>query len=223
MTLTVKPGAQDSRDYQAIELETERGDVAVRFYPARESAIAALFVGGVGGGWDSPAKGLYSTLAHALPKEHVAALRVRFRQPTVLDEAVFDILTGIRFLREHGARRIALVGHSFGGAAVIQAAAKCEAVATVVTLATQAHGTDLVTRLAPRCSILLIHGMADSILPPSCSEYVHDEAWQPKRLVLFDGAGHGLDEVADQVYAEVHRWLVEKLNAPGPRPAEEEA
>jgi hypothetical protein len=48
---------------------------------------------------------------------------VRFRHPTRLEESILDVLAGINYLQSEGMKVIALTGHSFGGAVVIQAAA----------------------------------------------------------------------------------------------------
>lgn len=104
-------------------------------------------VGGVEGSYDSPARGLYPRLASELVAEGVSVLRVRFRFPTVLDEAHHDVVAGVDHLTAAGVGRVALVGHSFGGAAVIAAAVDRPAVVAVCTLSTQSYGTEAATRL----------------------------------------------------------------------------
>ena len=198
--------------YEAVAVATNCGDVACRYRRTPEARAAALFVGGVGGGWDTPANGLYLRLAEDLSRAGIASLRVRFRHPTLLDEAVFDVLAGVAYLVDDAVERVALVGHSFGGAVVIQAGVLAEAVRTVVALSTQSYGADAARLLAPRCSLLLAHGKADTVLPPWCAEYVHEIAREPKRLVLYDDAGHGLEEVAEPVRELVRTWIVEKLS-----------
>ena len=223
--------------FQPIKLATERGDVDCRYYRSPSSArndkevaiinerqspppAAVIFVTGVGGGWGTPAKGLYSRLCNFLSKEHgISAMRIRYRYPTDLLESVFDVLVGITFLKQNEqVRKIGLVGHSFGGAVVLQAAAAAsDTVSTVVTLATQSYGaTDAVTRLkhggsSNHVSLLLIHGTKDGVLPVRCSQQIHQMASEPKRLVVFKGAGHGLDEASEEIYKLVYEWLVSYL------------
>lgn len=186
--------------------------VDCRYYPVTGAKQGAIWVGGVGGGWDTPAKGLYPQLALELMSEAIASLRVRYRYPTRLKESVQDVLAGISYLQDEGIKSIALIGHSFGGAVVIQAAAQSEAVHTVVTLATQAYGTDPAPELATRCSLLLLHGTADPVLPPACSQHVYQLALEPKRLIIYPDAAHGLDEVAEEVHQVVRDWVLEQLN-----------
>lgn len=198
--------------YRPVTLETDRGEVECRYYDAPGARSAAVWVGGAGGGWDTPAGDLYPRLSEELADEAIASLRVRFRNPTLLDEAAFDVLAGIAHLERTGIGAFAVIGHSFGGAVVIRAAAVSGAVRTVVALATQSYGADPVRQLSPRCSILLVHGTADRVLPASTSQYVHRLAREPKRLVVYDGAEHGLDEVAENVRALVRSWIVQSLS-----------
>jgi len=189
---------------------------------------AVIFVGGVGGGWDSPSKGLYPKLAYKLVKDYntyddgkINSLRIKFRYPTDLEKSVMDVMAGIEFLtQKEKISSIGLVGHSFGGAVVVSSAAKVisdpfynNAIKTVVTLSTQSYGTEGVPKLKEgKCSILLIHGNSDDVLPPYCSSYVYKKAKEPKQLVLYDNAGHGLDEVSEKVFKKLQKWFVENLN-----------
>jgi dienelactone hydrolase len=192
--------------YERLRVHTLQGPIDMRLYRAPGARAAALLVGGVGGGFDSPARNLYARLGEELSKEGISVLRVRFRDPTHLAEATHDVLTGVSLLHRDGAQRVGLVGHSFGGAVVIAAAAAAPVVSTVVCLATQSYGTACVPMLAPR-PLLLIHGDADEVLPPACSLTVAANAGEPKEVVLLQGAGHVLDEAAAEVRRRTGEWL----------------
>jgi pimeloyl-ACP methyl ester carboxylesterase len=207
----------EEEGYRRLRLATRRGSVAARLYAVPGAQAAVLCVGGVGGGFDSPARNLYVRLGESLPREGIAVLRVRFRNPTDLDEAVHDVRAGLRALAQLGVHRVGLVGHSFGGAVVIQAGVVEPAVAAVVTLATQSHGTEEVGRLAPR-PLLLIHGTDDAVLPTACSVATWQRAGEPKSLQVVEGAGHVLDEAAQALRTLVQDWLRAHL-APGMQPA----
>ncbi len=194
-----------------VHIETDRGRIDCCFYPVPGAAAGVVMVGGVGGGFDTPARGLYPRLCEDLQRRGIGALRVRYRYATNLTEAVLDTVAGIEFLKSEGMVSIGLVGHSLGGAVVIQAAVNDSAVDAVVTLSTQSLGAAPVSRLKGEASVLVIHGKEDSILPFSSSVYTYRRAHEPKKLVLYDGAGHMLDEVADAVYREVKDWLVDRL------------
>lgn len=216
----INSGTITNEGYRTVRLAiSETGNVVeCRYYKAEvtDSKSAVIYVGGVGGGWDSPAKELYPRLSQKLAEDDgINSLRIRFSYSTDLEASVLDVLAGIEFLtQEEGITSIGLVGHSFGGAVVISAAsiASENIVKAVVTLATQSYGTEGVSRLKEgSCSILLIHGNNDEVLSPYCSHYIYNNAQEPKKLVLYDNASHGLDEVADKVFQKVHEWFLENL------------
>lgn len=186
----------------------------MRLEAAGGAVAGVLMVGGVGGGFDSPARGLYERLSAELLTTGRAALRVRFRDPRDLDDCTTDVRAGIAVLAEHGVTRTALVGHSFGAAVVIRAAAAEPRVATVITLAAQSHGADAAALLGTR-PLLLVHGTADRVLPASCSAWIAEIASGPAELVLVDGAAHGFDADAEHVDELVRGWLDVHL-PPGP-------
>ena len=216
MVIRSVEGEPSPEGYESVRLLTSRGPVLCRHYPVPQARRGAVWVGGVGGGWDTPAHGLYPRLCQELTARRIASLRVQFRHPTVLEESVLDVLAGVAYLEGLGVEAVALTGHSFGGAVVIQAAAASDVVRTVVTLATQSYGAAAVSELGSRCSTLLLHGTADTVLPAYCSEHVFALAQEPRRLILYDGAGHGLDEVAGEVHQVVGAWVVEQLKRPRP-------
>lgn len=208
---------EDKYPYQLVKLDTQRGEIVCRYYSSNThnpASVAVVYVTGVGGGWGTPAIGLYPRLCCSLARIGIDGLRVRYRHPTDLLESVFDTLAGIAFLREeHRIKAIGLVGHSFGGAVVIQAAVQAsDVVCTLVTLATQSYGAaHVISKLKHRTSALMIHGSDDKVLPAYCSEEVYQKAHDPKQIVLCEGAGHGLDEVSEEVYELVYDWLVNSL------------
>ncbi len=208
---------EDKYQYELIKLNTERGDIVCRYYSPptyHSTSVAVVCVPGVGGDWGTPAFGLYPKLCGSLARTGIDGLRVRYRHPTDLSESVFDTLAGVVFLKEkHRSKAIGLVGHSFGGAVVIQAAvAASDIVSTIVTLATQSYGAaDRVSKLKQGTSALMIHGSDDKVLPVYCSEQVYEQAHEPKQIVICEGTGHGLEEVSEEVYELVYGWLLNKL------------
>lgn len=208
---------EDKYPYELVKLDTQRGEIVCRYYSSNThnpASVAVVYVTGVGGGWGTPAIGLYPRLCCSLARIGTDGLRVRYRHPTDLLESVFDTLAGIAFLREeHRIKAIGLVGHSFGGAVVIQAAVQAsDIVSTLVTLATQSYGAaHVISKLKHGTSALMIHGSDDKVLPAYCSEEVYQKAHDPKQIVLCQGASHGLDEVSEEVYELVYDWLVNSL------------
>ena len=205
-------GEKAKNGYIPVKLITNRGEVSGRFYKVDSNKLSVILVGGTGGGWDTPAKGLYPDLSKKLKQNEVSSFRIRYRHPTKIDESVYDVLAGIKFLEDMGTSKIALVGHSLGGTVVIKAAALSVSVKTVVTLSTQSCGSDTVPCISPDSSILLIHGSDDHVLPSSCSQEVYNKAHEPKKLVILNGNAHCLDESSEKVHQIVYNWLMSKLN-----------
>jgi hypothetical protein len=199
---------------QVITLKTNTGNIAGRFHALestrRHSARAVIWVGGAGGGFNGPALGLYPAACERLQRQDIAGLRIHCRRPNELADCILDTLVAAAFLAGEGFDRIGLVGHSFGGAVVISAAALSSDITAVVPLSTQTYGADLAPQVSPR-PMLLIHGTADRILPPECSEIVYAAAREPKELVLCEGADHGLDAARAEVLDRVVAWLKQNV------------
>jgi alpha-beta hydrolase superfamily lysophospholipase len=102
------------------------------------------------------------------------------------------------------------VGHSFGGAVVITAAAASDQVVAVAALSSQSAGTQRVQALSPR-PLLLVHGTADEILPDACSRDIYDRAHEPRTLLLYPGCRHGLDQCREALDRDLADWLREVL------------
>ena len=129
-------GSITTEEYYPVILNTNdksaKKQVECRYYKtkAQLNTSAVIFIGGVGGGWDSPSRQLYPRLSHKLVNNNnddngISSLRVKFRYSTDLDKSIADVIAGIEFLVCHEKiSSIGLVGHSFGGAVVISAAAK---------------------------------------------------------------------------------------------------
>jgi len=193
-----------------VQLHLVDGSVLCRLYEAAGADAAVLWLGGVGGGFDSPARGLYDRLAVELMTRGISSLRLRYRAANQLETSVEDAQVGLEFLGQRGVRGVGLVGHSFGGAVAIQAAVASPLARGVVALASQSYGTSVVDQLAPR-PLLLVHGDRDVVLPVECSRYIFQRARQPKRLLVLPGTGHTLDEAADDLRLLLSDWLVQSL------------
>ena len=197
-----------------LELPSERGPVPCTFHaPSDSPAAAVIMVGGGDGGLDGPADALYPDLSEDLRARGISALRVDFRIhqfPGDVDEAVHDVRVGIAFLVEQGIERVGLLGHSFGGAVMIEAGVRERVVASVATLATQTAGAQRVGELAA-VPLLLIHGLDDIRLSPDCSRILYGMAGEPKRIELLEGARHSLRQSREEVRSMLLDWFADTL------------
>lgn len=195
----------DAQGVFPLKLMTSAGDIGGRLHLC-PGVSAIVWVFGSGGGLGGPAGGLYDRLAEQLRPEGVTSLELDYRRPARLHDCVQDVLTGMAYLRGLAKARIVLVGHSFGGAVVIGAAAACREVVAVAALSSQTAGTSQVAQLSPRPT-LFVHGEADEILPSHCSLDLFARARDPKELVLYPGCRHGLDECRAELDRDLTAWL----------------
>jgi fermentation-respiration switch protein FrsA (DUF1100 family) len=135
---------------------------------------------------------------------------LHYRRPNHVVHCVLDILCGIAFLADQGVDRVALVGHSFGGAIVISAGAVSPLVIAVVAMSSQTDDAEFAPRISPR-PLLLIHGSADKVLPASYAQEIYAAAKEPKELKIIPGAGQNLEEAREQVLELLVHWIPEQL------------
>ncbi len=201
---------------RGLVFRTSRGDLRAILHAPPDSRRGVIWVCGARGGFGGPAKGLYSRLAESFTKEGISSLRLDYRQPNEFPECMLDLLAGTTFFHSTGYESIVMVGHSFGGAVVIAAGAASNHVSGVVALSPQTHGAHMAGLLAPK-PLLVVHGKADTRLPYSCGEQIHEWAKEPKELVLYEGAEHRLEECGQELEDLLKQWIPATLGAAQPK------
>ncbi len=194
---------------EGITIETSDGDVRAILHPT-EGKAGVIWVCGARGGLEGPSSGIYVDLARELAGQGMASLRLDYRSPGDLPMCVMDVLLGNTFLIQEGIGKVALVGHSFGGAVVIMAGVLSRSVRAVVGLSSQTVGAQRVGELAPT-PLLLVHGERDRRLSPDCSRNIYDWADDPKELVIYPDNGHSLRECHEELFTLLKKWLLVKL------------
>ncbi len=190
-----------------VELETTRGPVHCLLHRAEsEGETAVLWCPGARGGFAGPADNLYEDVAVRLAQQGITSLRLDYRHAADLDESVLDALCAVWYLADAGFPRVALVGHSFGGGVVISTSRYTTHVRAVAALASQTLGAEDVVLLSPR-PLVLVHGESDNVLPVTNAHLIHGWAFEPKRLVTYPGAAHGLRECAEELRGLLLEWL----------------
>ncbi|MCK4697856.1 MAG: dienelactone hydrolase family protein [Dehalococcoidia bacterium] len=193
-----------------LTLNTSRGDIPCVFHHCQGASGGVIWVCGALGGLDGPSFGIFSSLSGELVDDEISSLRLNYRFPGDFDQCVLDVLMGVDFLQQKGVDKVALVGHSFGGAVAIMAGTMSPQVKTVVGLSSQTFGAHRVNELSPR-PLLLIHGERDQNLPASCSQHIYEWAKEPKELVIYQGSGHFLRECQQELHDLLKGWLIDKL------------
>jgi dienelactone hydrolase len=122
------------------------------------------------------------------------------------------LLAGIDYFQSASYDPVVLVGHSFGGAVVIAAGAVSSHVGGVVSLSPQTYGAHTAGFLSPR-PLLVVHGKSDTRLPYTCGVQIYNWAREPKRLELYDGAEHRLEECREELETLLGEWIPAVLTA----------
>ena len=204
----VQPG-DEIAGARRVTIATTLGAIPLIVHAAPEAGRAVLCVSGAIGGFDGPSM-LYPRLGLELPRRGFTIARLDYREPNEFGECLVDAMAAVMFLSGIGHTRIALIGHSFGGAVAINAGTLSPKVTTVIALSSQLAGAHVAGELAPK-PLLLIHGGADTILSHESSEALYERAGEPKTIKILPGVGHGLAEAQDEVFALVSEWLMQKV------------
>lgn len=186
-------------DLDHVEIYTMRGLLTILRHGPVDATDVVVCVGGAMGGLLGPDGGVYHQLGQALANAGIGVQRLSYRQPNDLPACVHDTLATIEMASQQGAKRFVLLGHSFGGAVVVQTAAllPAETVPAVVTFATQSGGCEVADQLTDR-DLLFFHGTSDTILPHYSSEMVQMLAGTGE-VVLLDGADHLLHPAGPEI------------------------
>ncbi len=209
-TVEVAPGLDH------LEIYTMSGLLSVLWHGDSTLEDVVICFGGAMGGMLGPDGGGYQRLGERLLEQDIGTLRVSYRRPNDLSMCVHDALAVMELAGRHGAKRFITVGHSFGGAVAIQAAAHLDAdsVPGVVTLATQSAGCEAADSLGDR-DLLFIHGTADTILPHQASEMVRFLA-ETGEVWLIPGADHLLrpagSQIVDRLAEHIPRVFAQAAN-----------
>ena len=189
-----------------IELYCSRGLMTVLWHGEPDAPAAVVMLGGAMGGLLGPVGGLYHDLGVFLAGQGFGALRVSYRRANDLDECCIDAAAAVQLAIGNGASRVAILGHSFGGAVAVRVGVGLPDMVTgVATFATQSAGCEMAAGLRGR-SLLLFHGERDEILPPMTSEVVREIAGTGE-LVICPNDGHLFSRSREILWERLLEWL----------------
>ena len=198
-----------TRTLRHVELFTMRGLVSLLWHqvPAGRTAQPAAIVacGGAMGGLLGPAEGLYQQLGDTWSERGIPVVRVSYRRPNDLDACCLDVAAAVQLVADAGARRVVVMGHSFGGAVAVRVGVVMDEVAGVVTFATQSAGCEVAPGLRGK-PLLLFHGDGDEILPIESSHVVAAMAGRGE-VIVCEGDGHLLSHSGSFMTERLDEWL----------------
>ncbi len=203
---------QVAERFRHVEIYTMDGLLTLLWHGDPGAEHVVLMCGGAMGGLLGPAGGLYHDLGQAYAERGIGTIRVGYRQPGRLDACVLDLGAAADVANRGGAKRFVMMGHSFGGAVAVNAAAALRRVTRgVVTLATQSAGCETAGALGA-IPLLLFHGDGDELLPVQASEAVKAMAGGGE-LVVLPGTGHLLTQAAAELRSRLLAWVAERFSS----------
>jgi pimeloyl-ACP methyl ester carboxylesterase len=213
--VTVTPPSAHHPSLLHREVYTSRGLLTVLWHRPSTGAsrhrAAIVACGGAMGGVLGPGHGLYQRLGERWAERGVDVVRIGYREPNNLDLCAHDLACGVEIVRDAGAERVVVMGHSFGGAVAVRTAVIMPvSVAGVVTFATQSAGCEVAGALAGR-PLLLFHGDRDELLPPEASQVVAAIAGHGE-VEIIPGEGHLLAKSDDLIVDRLDAWLPATLH-----------
>jgi len=123
-----------------------------------------------------------------------------------------DVLAAVRYLRNHGAKTVAVIGGSFGGAAAADASAASQPGEINRLFLLAAEGNGPAERIKAPLLIIVARDDAsgDGLRLPGIRAWF-DKAPEPKELIVLDGSAHAQflfqTDQADRVMKELFRFL----------------
>jgi alpha-beta hydrolase superfamily lysophospholipase len=131
----------------------------------------------------------------------------------IQDGVQYDVLAAVRYLREHGAKSVAVVGGSFGGWAA--ARASIEAPGEIERLVVLAASVDEPEKVKGRKLFIVARddvGGDGPRLPGIQADY--EKTPEPKKLIVVEGSAHAQFLFQTEQGARVMREILEFLSAP---------
>ncbi len=200
-----------SETSRLIEIITMEGLLSIWWHGEPGATDVVLMCGGAAGGVLGPGRSLYLELGKELAEQGRAAMAIDYRRPGDTRRCVLDVCAAADLALRNGADRYVILGHSFGGAVAIQAAAVFPRnTAGVVTYATQSAGCEQASAMGD-VPLLLVHGDSDSILGPENSEMVRTLAGHGE-IEIIAGANHMLSEEPDRLLSLSRDWITARFD-----------
>ena len=170
-------------------------------------------------------------IARALAEQRIGVVRFEFSDSSSeLPRVVAAIRSAAEWLDSTHAAPALLIGHSYGGAAAVIAAAELPAVRAVATIAApfslNDDGGSLGDALAAmRRPLLVFHSPADELVPLEDAARIYTAAHHPKSFVSLDGADHLISRPVDAEYVAhvLSAWCTRYVDMPAPSATLEEA
>ena len=208
MVIHVQTMMANTNSYELITYTTEDGGVIeASFFKGGD--LVVIFAHGAIFNKES-----WYFMAERLQKESISSLSLDFRgygnsRKGTSDNRALDILGAIDYLKERGFRRIAIVGGSMGGVAILNALdMKTDAVIEKVALLAPAGGVGIASKSIKK----LIVVSKDERLFTRVNT-IYNESNQPKELKVYPGSFHAQHMFKSEYRDELTNFIIDFLNS----------
>ena len=208
MVFNIQISMAANNDFKLISYSTEDGGIVeASFFKANKELVIIFAHGAIFN------KESWYFLAERLQKEGVSSLSLDFRgygnsKSGSTSNKSFDILGAIDYLKEKGFMKIAIVGGSMGGAAILNALdIKTDAIIEKVVLLAPAGGNGIASKSIKK---LIIVSQNEGLFSRVSS--IYKESSQPKTLKIYPGSFHAQHMFKAEYSDELINLIISFLN-----------
>ena len=204
----VHPIMATTNGYELITYTTEDGGLIEASFFEGDQDLVVIFAHGAVFNKES-----WYFMAESLQKEGISSLSLDFRgygnsKKGNTSKLSLDILGAIDYLKEKGFRKIAIVGGSMGGAAILNALdIKTDAVIEKVVLLAPAGGVGIASKSIKK----LIVVSKDERLFTHVNT-IYNESTQPKEMKVYPGSFHAQHMFKAEYSDELTNLIIDFLN-----------
>jgi len=202
--LYLQPVMATEKGYKLITYKTEDGGVIEASFFEGEKELIVIFAHGAVFDKES-----WYFMAEKLQKEGISSLSIDFRgygnsKKGTTDKRSLDILGAVDYLKEKGFKKIAIVGGSMGGAAVLNALdTKTDDVIDKIVLLAPAGGTAIKSKSINK---LFIISKEERLF--SQVNKIYNESTQPKELKVYPGLFHAQNMFKSEYSEELTNLII---------------
>lgn len=208
MVISIQSIMAATDGYELITYTTEDGGVIEASFFKGDQDLVVIFAHGAVFNKES-----WYFMAERLQKKGISSLSLDFRgygnsKKGTTDNRSFDMLGAVDYLKEKGFKKIAIVGGSMGGAAVLNALEmKTDAAIDRVALLAPAGGAAIASELVKKLFVV----SKDERLFPRVNK-IYDESTQPKKLKVYPGSTHAQNMFKAEYSDELTNLIIDFLN-----------
>jgi len=205
--ISIKIYSQSNDDFQLIKYNTEDGGTIEGAYFKGGDDLAVIFAHGAVFNKES-----WYFLNRRLQQQKVSSLSIDFRgygnsKKGDSGSLSYDLLGAVDYLKGKGFNRIAMVGGSMGGAAVLTAfETKMDPTIKKVVLLAPAGGKGIKSESIEKLFIVSEkEGMVTRV------KQIYDQSSDPKKIKIFPGSAHAQHMFKEQYAEELIQTMIDFL------------